>query len=312
MHSDVLVMGSSSSKLVKAVSDKLKKSFISYTINQFADTESHFSIPGYENIEKKTVLLVYQFSLEFSVDNQLFKLLLLSQKIKELKAQELILLLPYCAYSRQDACTDYGSRGIIHLVVELLKSAGVDELFVCEMHNASVVPETAIPLHVVDLSLFWADIIAKNIISQNRGSLFCIASPDEGGRQRTRKVAQLLDIDHVFLRKKRIAVDCSAVFELVGDVKDKAIILLDDILNTGTTAVSASALLKKQGAKDVFGCFTHAVFSSNAKKLHTNSVFKKIYISDTIQLDQFFLLQNIFEPVSVNAFLSKEMYSFLR
>jgi len=120
-------------------------------------------------------------------------------------------------------------------------------------------------------------------IKQTYGSKdIVIVSPDKGGINRIKQVSLLLDVEHAYIEKERFSKEQTKALHLHGDVSGKTVILIDDILDTAGTAINASTMLVEHGAKIVYGCFTHGIFSNNAVEKLKNSRFEKIFVTNTV------------------------------
>jgi ribose-phosphate pyrophosphokinase len=160
--------------------------------------------------------------------------------------------------------------------MEFFGIAGIDEIMACETHSSSCI----FPGYELCLASMWKDVLAKEFKD------FCILSPDFGGLERAMLLASMCNTSVVHVEKKRIAYDKSIALKLVGDVVGKNIVLLDDIVDTGATAVHAAELAIASGAKRVVACFTHAVLSDGAVERLEKSPIERMWFSNSVFCQQ--------------------------
>ena len=249
------------------------------------------------------VLLPYQFFLfdekgiPRCLHEQIVGLLLLADFLKKLKVKSIFVVLPYMPYSRQTSSFDGKFAGPIPLWGNFFKSAGINTVFSCDLHAREVLslftgtqqPNlgkaqnlSGADLIEIDMSLFWVNHLQACFSKEIRKNNLCIASPDRGGYDRAKKVAEILKVPVAYVNKQRIGPDLITALNLDGDVAGKTVVVLDDIIDTGETAVHACRLLKKEGATKVSGMFTHAVFAPGAIECIRDSDFDQIFVSDTL------------------------------
>ena len=133
----------------------------------------------------------------------------------------------------------------------------------------------------------WAEVIDQEFSDYQRSSL-CILSPDKGGVARARRLADLVGASFASVKKKRVGYDESVAVSLNGDVDGKIVVLVDDIVDTGRTAVEAAELATKHGAQSMFACFAHAVLSGGALEKIKESCFKRVWVTDSLRLHRDF------------------------
>jgi ribose-phosphate pyrophosphokinase len=274
---------------------------IAYKKHVFPDGECYFTLSNYDNIAGEKVLLIYQlkhFEGGYSTNDQLFKLLLLCRTINQLAPFQIDLLLPYFPYARQEKKVNQNILPTVSLTGEIFYKAGIANIISCDLHSdiiRKLIPATLLSF---SMRLFWKEHIKKNISLENT----CIVFPDKGAYSRTLQIATLLNIEHIFLKKQRME-EQRVIFSSLGyDFSGKNVVVIDDIIDTANTAIGACDMVKKQGAENVFGCFTHAVLSSNSIEKLKKSKYRKIYITNSIMHDKKRLPEN---------FVVLEIYKFL-
>lgn len=282
-------------------------------VENFIDTESVVKFDQEYDLDAATVLLVYQFnslfsslSTLYSVNNEFMNFLLLAHALKSRRVKKIIGFLPYLVYSRQEGD---GIDGAISLIGVLSKAVGINALITSDIHSPLVHQKIGIPLYSLDMALFWAEILKEHVLSY-RTTPVCIAAPDEGGIDRARAVADLLGSELVVMKKERLTPDHAQVVRLESDVTGKIVVIIDDIIDTGRTAISACDLLIKHGAVHVIGCFTHPVLSMGALERLHKSQFNQIFITDTLVLQADKLPDKMMQ-VSVNKFFADKLPGYI-
>lgn len=245
-------------------------------VNHFADTETVIFVDSdsREKINGQKVFINCKFSPigNRPINDQLFDLFVLASRVRSLGAREIVAVLPYLPYSRQ--AKDGGFR----LIGNFFKESGIDSIFCCEVHDAH--SSEYFDLTSVSLAEFWRNLLADNLGEKILSDL-CVASPDKGGTKRAEALASVLGVSFVAVDKKRIGKDKSVAIGLSGEVEGKVVVLVDDIIDTGITAVNAAEILLENGATDVFACFAHPVLSGGALDRLKNSKISKIWVTNS-------------------------------
>jgi ribose-phosphate pyrophosphokinase len=269
----VVVVLTTKSPLAKQIAQMLDLDLIQAEVGDFADTETFLKIDG---VQEKEILLVHQFSFDTPINDQLMKLLLLVHQVKACGAKRIKLVVPYLPYARQ--CKDFLGKtvGPFEAVGKMCKSVGVDEVIACDLHEENCEDIFSVPLQNVSLAGLWRGVLQEDVNLVD----VCFVSPDRGGIDRVKNVAG--ERATAFIEKERIGKDQSESLRLVGDVTGKNVVLIDDIIDTGTTVLHAIEMLEQNGAKKIFGCFSHAVLSGTAATQLGQSALEKIWVTDSI------------------------------
>lgn len=272
------------SELVDSIGKALNKKIIKFKCGKFADSEIYIkpkSIP----FKNKHILIIHQFSfLDRTINDQFLELLFLSDLTIRMGANNISIILPYYPYSRQDKYPDGKFYGGVFLIDKLLNVSGVSRVLACELHKSSVIKKFITNTYEIPLIDFAVKFFKKNGNNHFNDNGICFLSPDEGRLKYIKSIAKLAGTSFAYVKKKRLKKDRAVSIELIGNVKDKNVILIDDIIDTGNTAIGACNLAIKNGAKKVVGFFTHAVLSKNSIKKLNKSKFEKIFITDTVLL----------------------------
>lgn len=258
------------------------------TISSFADTETVIQIKNSERIKGKIVFLVARFSLQQnrSINEQLIETLLLAHQIKACQARHIVLITPYLPYSRQSKNVTGSIMGPLQAIGFFYQQVGIEHIIVSALHEILEPEVFPVPLHEIKLERLWSAILTANF-EDAIGENICFVSPDRGGFERVKAVVKVfhekgLKVGAAYVEKRREDYDRSIAISLVGDVHDKIVVLIDDIIDTGMTAVEAAKMVLNQGAKKVFGCFAHAVFSKGALERLKNGPFEHIWITNSL------------------------------
>ena len=218
------------------------------------------------------------------VNENLVKVLICVDALKRASAKSITLICPYLGYSRQDRRAKAWQPITARLVADVLECAGVDRVITCDLHAKQIegfysIPIDNIPLMVI-LGHRWKKILPKEFNPND----FVVVSPDHGGVTRARDFMNHAEIPNlVVINKYREKANVVSSMQVIGDVKDKYCIIIDDLVDTGGTLIKASAELKKLGAKMIFIYTTHGVLSGDAiKNISSCDDIEKLYITNTI------------------------------
>ena len=291
---DFEIVANKDSFLADVVADFFNKKIIRPEIENFADTETVVRFSEFLDFSNKTIFLIHQFSFfnkniddGISINNQLFKIFLLIDLMKKMGAKKIIGLFPYLPYSRQDKSFKGRYIGAISLIGKFFKQAGTEQIISVDLHELEIKKFFEVKLDEINLEQFWTNFLSdsKKELFQELNLEYCIVSPDKGRIEKNKKIAEQTGMDFAYIHKKRIGKDIPIALDLVGSVQNKIVIVIDDIIDTARTAINACDILIKNGAKKVIGCFTHAVMTKGAIEKVDKSRFDKIFITDSIQLE---------------------------
>ena len=225
------------------------------------------------------------------VNENLMELLIFVDSLKRSSAREINVIIPYFGYARQDRKAQPRQPITSRLVADLLKVAGVDRVVIVDLHapqiqgffSCLVYELTAIPLlgHTIQKDL---GVDTSNMVT---------VSPDHGGVNRARRIAEKLNTPLAIIDKRRTKSGSPEVMNIIGDVKDKDCYIIDDMIDTAGSAVAAAAALKQAGAKTVKIAATHAVLSDPAFERLSHSDFDQILVTDSIPLPSKFNSLNV-------------------
>ena len=229
------------------------------------------------------------------------ELLLVIDALKRSSAKNVTAVIPYFGYARQDRKVAPRTSISAKVVANLITNAGASRVVTVDLHAGQIQGFFDMPVD----NLFTTPLFAKYIKRKlNNKKLICV-SPDVGGVQRTRGLATRIKADLAIIDKRRPAPGKSQVMNIIGNVKNKTCIIVDDIIDSGGTIVNAVDALKKSGASEVYVFITHAVLSGDAIKKIKNSKIKKLIITDTIDTSQKIKNSNKIEVLSISSLMSE-------
>lgn len=250
-------------------------------VNRFSDGEISVSI--HESVRGADCFIVQ--STCAPINENLMELLLMIDAVKRASAARITAIIPYFGYARQDRKAKPRDPISAKLVANLLTTAGANRILTMELHTLQIQGFFDIPVdHIIAAPLFASFI--KEVDGFNPDE-FTVLAPDLGSISRARQFATRLGCPLAMIDKRRPKANVSEVMNIIGDVKDKKIILVDDIIDTaGTICNAANAVVEKGGAREVYAYVAHPVLSGNALERLQNSSIKKMIVLNTINLSE--------------------------
>ncbi len=292
-----ILSGTSNLKLSKDISKKLKLKLVNTNIRRFADGEIYIEIN--ENIRGNSVFVIQ--STSNPANDNLMELLLVIDALRRSSAKNVTAVIPYFGYARQDRKVAPRTSISAKVVANLISNAGASRVVTVDLHAGQIQGFFDMPVD----NLFTTPLFAKYIKKKLKDKKLICVSPDVGGVQRTRGLATRIKADLAIIDKRRPAPGKSQVMNIIGNVKNKTCIIVDDIIDSGGTIVNAVDALKKNGANEVYVFITHAVLSGDAVKKIKNSKIKKLIITDTIDNSQKIKNNNKIEVLSISSLMSE-------
>ena len=268
-----LISGGSIDGFAKSVADTLGKKLVDVTIDEFSDGETNIQIN--ESVRGKNIYIIQ--STHFPVNKHLMQLLIMCDCLKRSNAKSINIVVPYFGYARADRKVLPRVPITAKLVADMMQTSGATRVITMDLHAAQIQGFFNIPVD----NLYGTTIFLKYMKSMDLSSTV-IASPDVGGVARARSVAKDLDLDIIIIDKRREKANQSEVMNIIGDAKDKDVILIDDMIDTAGTIVKAAKALKNNGARSVKAFCVHPVLSGSAYENIENSVLDEIIVLDTI------------------------------
>ena len=267
--------GSSNLPLATEVARYLKIDLGQCVLGRFSDGEIHFHVE--ENVRGEDVFIIQTGSQDANF--HLMELFLMIDAFKRASAERITAVIPYYCYARQDWKDRPRVPISARLVADLLEAAGTDRVLTMDLHSPQIQGFFSIPVD----NLVAAPVLASHIQNVDMKELTVI-SPDAGGVGRARAFAKRMEAALAIIDKRRPAPNVAKVLHVIGDVKDRDALLLDDMVDTGGTLIKSVEALKQEGVRRVFAACTHAVLSGDAIKKIENSEMEKLMVTDTIPL----------------------------
>lgn len=260
-------------KIAEVVGTELGKS----TVRQFSDGEIQINIE--ESIRGDHVFLVQSTNLP--VNDNLMELLIMIDALKRASAKTINVVLPYYGYARQDRTAKPREPITAKLVANLVEEAGATRVLTLDLHTVQVQGFFDIPVD----NLFTMPLFAQNYRQQQlTGEDIVVVSPKNSGVQRARSLSEYLDATLAIIDQDE--VDGVRSGYVIGEVKGKTCILVDDILNSGSTMATAAEILKENGAKCIYACASHGLLSKGAKETLDASPIKQICVTDSVFISE--------------------------
>ncbi len=269
-----LLTGNSNKVLSKNIAKYLKSKLVNSSIRKFSDGEIYVEIN--ENIRGNSIFIIQ--SISSPANDNLMELLLCIDALKRSSAKNITAVIPYFGYARQDRKVVPRTSISAKLVSNLITKAGADRVVTVDLHAGQIQGFFDIPVD----NLFATPIFARHVKKKIKSKKIICVAPDVGGTERARALGKLLNVGLAIVDKRRPKPGQSQVMNVIGDVKDKTCIIVDDIIDSGGTIVNAAKALKERGAKEVYVYITHGVLSGDAVKKIKNSMIKNLVITDTI------------------------------
>lgn len=270
--------GNAHPALAKGICDELGVPLGRCTVGTFSDGEISVDIP--ETVRGVDVYVVQPTCTP--VNDNLMELLILIDAFKRASAGRINAVVPYYGYARQDRKAKARDPITSKLVADLLTSAGADRVVTMELHASQIQGYFNIPLdHLKTIHLIADHYRTYQHLNKENT---VVLSPDIGGTKRARNLAALLDLPIAIIEKRRPKANVSEVMNIIGDVENKHVIIIDDIIDTAGSITKAAQVAKDFGALDVYTACTHPVLSGPAIDRIQESVICELLVTDTIPL----------------------------
>ena len=270
-----ILAGNSNRPLAEAISACISLPLTKASIRRFSDMEVFVEIE--ENVRGEDVFVIQ--STSYPTNDNLMELLISLDALKRGSARRITAVIPYFGYARQDRKSGPRTPISAKLVANLITEAGADRVLTMDLHAGQIQGFFDIPTD----NLYAAPVLVKDIESKFNGEDLVIVSPDVGGVLRARGLAKRLNADLAIIDKRREKAGVSEVMNIIGDVKDRRCILVDDIVDSAGTLCNAGVALMDQGATSVHAYVTHGVLSGGAVARVSASPIEKMVITDSIQ-----------------------------
>ncbi|TVP86212.1 MAG: ribose-phosphate pyrophosphokinase [Acholeplasmataceae bacterium] len=267
---------SSNKKLADEIARTTGLAISKVEVIRFADGEISINIE--ESVRGHDVFVVQSTSAP--ANEHLMELLIMADAIKRASAKTLTVIMPYYGYSRQDRKSKSRQPITAKLVADLLQAAGVHRLICIDLHAAQIQGFFDVPIDNFPASPLLADYFMKTMNLDD----VVVVSPDHGGVTRARLFAKNMKVPLAIIDKRRPEPNKAEIVNIIGDIKGKTAIMVDDIIDTAGTLIAGAQALIDNGAKAVYAAATHPVFSDDALDRIENSILTEVVVTDTIAL----------------------------
>ena len=273
-----LISGNSNLELAKRISQFAGVPLVKANIGRFADGEVRAEI--HENIRGKDAFVIQSTSTP--VNDNVMELLVMIDALKRASARRITAVMPYFGYARQDRKTMSRAPISAKLMADLITTAGADRVLTLDLHAGQIQGFFNIPVDTLIARPILVNDMRKRIDTDN----LVFVSPDAGGTERARSYAKKFDTEIAVIDKRRPEPGESEVMNVVGDVKDKQCIIVDDIIDSGGTLANAATALLEQGAIKVRAYITHGVLTPTADEKIGNSDLTELIVTDSIKISR--------------------------
>lgn len=267
--------GNANPELARKICRYLETPLGNAEVSKFSDGEIELKIK--DNVRGADVFIIQPTCP--SVNDNLMELLIMIDALRRASARRITAVLPYYGYARQDRKTEPRVPITSKLVANLITEAGANRILVMDLHTGQIQGFFDIPVD----HLFAAPVLV-DYFKKKRLKNLVVVSPDAGGVERARAFAKRIKASLAFIDKRRPSPNEAVVMNVVGEVKGKNVIILDDIIDTGKTLVKGVEILEKSGAADIYAVCIHPVLSGDAVERLKKSSLGKVVVTDTIPL----------------------------
>jgi ribose-phosphate pyrophosphokinase len=271
----IVFSGNANIPLAKEISSILGLQMGKSNVKQFSDGESWVKIE--ENVRGRDIFVVQ--SISYPSNDNLMELLLMIDALRRASARRITAVIPYYGYGRQDRKVEPRVPISARLVADLIQAPGPNRVLTMDLHADQIQGFFHIPVD----HLFFSAVLYEYIKNKEISDLV-VVSPDSGGAERARFLGKKLNANLAIIDKRRPQANESIVMNIIGDVRDKNCLLLDDMIDTAGTICKGAKALLENGAKSVICCATHGVLSGDAVNNLNSTEFTEIVLSNTIQI----------------------------
>ena len=268
--------GNANIPLAREITEYLKIPLGDASVGTFSDGEINVKVN--ENVRGKDVFVIQPTSSP--VNNHLMELLIMTDALKRASASRITAVMPYYGYARQDRKVQPRVPITSRLVADLITTAGADRVLTIDLHAGQIQGFFDIPVDNLFATPVLFDYLRKKDLAN-----FVVVSPDAGGVERARAFGKRLGATIAIIDKRRSAPNVAEVMHIIGDVKGRDVLLLDDMIDTAGTITQAVNALKANGAKKVYAACSHAVLSGPAIKRINESEIDEVVTTNTIAMD---------------------------
>jgi len=267
--------GNSNKKLAQSIVAKLGLRLGDADVRKFSDGEIFVRIN--ESVRGRDVFLIQSTSAP--AEENLIEMMIMTDALKRASANSVTAIMPYFGYARQDRTSEPRVPITAKLVANLITEAGIDRVVTMNLHAGQIQGFFDIPVDNLYSSPVFEEYFRKEGMF---GDDYIVVSPDAGGVARARAYSKILETPLAIVDKRREKANVAEVMHVIGDVKDRKVILVDDMIDTAGTLTQAAKACMEHGAKEVYACAAHGVLSGPAIERILESPLKKVMITDSI------------------------------
>ncbi len=270
--------GNSHPALAKAIAHWTGIPLGAAMVSSFSDGE--IQVEFRENVRGMDVFVIQ--STCHPVNDNLVELLVMIDALKRASTSRITAVIPYYGYSRQDRKVASRAPITAKLIANIITAAGADRVLTVDLHAGQIQGFFDIPVD----NLYAATTLVEAIRHNHLASESVVVSPDAGGVERARDFAKRLGSNLAIIDKRRAKPNEAAVMHVIGDVTGKDCIVVDDMVDTAGTLVKGAKALQEAGARNIYACCTHPVLSGDATEKINNSALERVYVTDTIPMEE--------------------------
>lgn len=271
-----LFSGNANPELARDIAAYLETPLGKIKVQRFSDGETFVEIN--ENVRGVDAFVIQPTCSP--VNDHVMELLIIADTLRRASAATITAVMPYYGYARQDRKVAPRTPITSKLVADIIESSGVDRVVSIDLHAGQIQGFFNIPFD----HLYGMPVMLEDYLKKNFDSSACVVSPDAGGVERARAYSKRLNASLAIIDKRRERANVSEVMNLIGDVKGKQCIIVDDMIDTAGTLTGAAKALMEFGATRVVACATHGVLSGPAIQRIVDSPLEEVIVSDTIPL----------------------------
>ena len=294
-----LISGNGNLPLAQAIADYVELPLTQASVRRFADEEVFVEV--HENVRGEDVFVIQ--STAYPANDNLMELLIMIDALKRASARRITAVVPYFGYARQDRKPGPRTPISAKLVANLITVAGANRVLSVDLHAGQIQGFFDIPTD----NLFAAPVFTNDIQQNFPGDSLVIVSPDVGGVLRARAIAKRLDADLAIIDKRRERAGQSEVMNIIGDVRGRRCILVDDIVDSAGTLCNAAVALMEAGASSVCAYVTHGVLSGGAVARVSSSPIERLVITDSIAATEAVRLSHNIRQLTIAPLIAEAM-----
>lgn len=275
MHDFKIASGRSNRPLAEKVAGHLGLELSETLIRNFSDGEIWVKFD--DNVRGVDLFIIQS---TFAPSDNIMELLMMIDAAKRASAKRVAAVIPYFGYARQDRKDQPRVALTAKLIANLIERAGADRVITIDLHSSQIQGFFDIPMD----HLYASPVLIRALKKLNLDNL-AFAAPDVGGAKTARSYAKRFSSDLILVDKRRPQHNVAEIMHIIGDVKDKHVVIVDDMIDTGTTFVNCGEALMDKGAKGIYGICVHPVLSGNAlDKIDNSQAISQVFVTDTIPL----------------------------